>query len=143
MQIELATSDAAINACYTAMYELRPHLNAETFLPQVRRLQREGYHLAAGMDATGVIAVAGFRLGENLAWGRFLYVDDLVTVSGARSKGYGKAMLTWLQQHAAENECDQIHLDTSVQREAAQHFYTREGMTLAGYHYVALKLKGR
>ena len=31
------------------------------------------------------------RLGENLAWGRYLYVDDLVTLPAQRSLGHGAA----------------------------------------------------
>lgn len=57
-----------------------------------------------------MVAVAGFRVGENLAWGSFLYVDDLVTHSGHRSKGYGAKLLSWLKEQAAILSCEQIHL---------------------------------
>ena len=53
-----------------------------------------GYRLAFVQDTDGVVAVAGFRVGENLAWGRFLYVDDLVTLPSHRSKGYGAKLLS-------------------------------------------------
>ncbi|GMR05632.1 MAG: hypothetical protein BMS9Abin25_0207 [Gammaproteobacteria bacterium] len=35
-------------------------------------------------------------MGNNLAWGRFLYVDDLVTSSSAWSQGHGSPLLAWL-----------------------------------------------
>ena len=41
---------------------------------------------------------------EMLATGRTLYVDDLVTDEAQRSRGYGKAMLDWLQAHARDAE---------------------------------------
>ncbi|WP_363928505.1 hypothetical protein [Thiobacillus sp. 0-1251] len=45
--------------------------------------------MAFVQETDGVVAVAGFRVGDNFAWGRFLYVDDLVTHPAHRSKGYG------------------------------------------------------
>ena len=65
--------------------------------------------------AIQTVAVAGFRVGENLAWGRFLYVDDLVTLSAHRSKGYGSKLLTWLKAFAVREGCMQLHLDSGIQ----------------------------
>jgi GNAT superfamily N-acetyltransferase len=136
MQIDLASSDEAITDCYPIMRELRPHIGAEEFLSRVRLQQADGYRLAVLRDATGPVAMAGFRIGLNLAWGRHLYVDDLVTLPGKRSKGYGAALLEWLRAHAMEQGCEQLHLDSGLQREAAHRFYAREGMSKAGYHFV-------
>ena len=79
--------------------------------------------------------MAGFRIGESLAWGRFLYIDDLVTLSSRRSRGFGAALLSWLVEFATKEGCDQLHLDSGIQRKDAHRFYEREGMQLAGYHF--------
>ena len=81
------------------------------------------------------VAVAGFRVGENLAWGRHLYVDDLVTSAEHRSKGYGALLLGWLRGIAKERGCRELHLDSCVQRTDAHRFYLREGLTLSSYHF--------
>jgi GNAT superfamily N-acetyltransferase len=135
MNIRIATTDTAIVACYPVMRELRPHIAEEQFLPRVRSQESAGYRLAYVQEPNGVVAVAGFRVGENLAWGRFLYVDDLVTLSRHRSKGFGAQLLSWLKEHAAKEGCLQLHLDTGVQRKEAHRFYEREGMTVAGFHF--------
>ena len=96
-----------------------------------------GYRLAFVQAPTGVVAVAGFRFGENLAWGRFLYVDDLATLAGHRSSGYGGQLLSWLKELAAKEGCLHLHLDTGIQRKDAHRFYEREGMTMAGFHFLA------
>jgi GNAT superfamily N-acetyltransferase len=83
----------------------------------------------------GGVAVAGFRVGESLAWGRFLYVDDLVTLPAHRSQGYGSGLLAWLRAYAAQAGCGQLHLDSGVQRKDAHRFYEREGMTAAALHF--------
>jgi GNAT superfamily N-acetyltransferase len=136
MNIRIAITDAEIAACYPVMRELRPHIREEQFLSRVRCQESAGYRLAYVQEQDGVVAVAGFRVGENLAWGNFLYVDDLVTYSGHRSKGYGAKLLSWLQEQAAIQGCEQIHLDSGAQRKDAHRFYEREGMSLAGFHFV-------
>lgn len=135
MRPQIAQSDAEVVACFAVMHELRPHLRQAEFLAQVRSQQARGYELAyIGVDGRPV-AVAGFRMSENLAWGKFLYVDDLVTAAAERSKGYGAALLRWLCALAKERQCRQLHLDSGVQRTAAHAFYQREGMEIASYHF--------
>ena len=136
MTIRVATTDIEIAACYPVMRELRPHIAEERFLSRIRNQENTGYRLAFVHALDCVVAVAGFRIGENLAWGRFLYVDDLVTLSEHRSKGYGAELLSWLKEQAAKEGCEQMHLDSGVQRKEAHRFYERKGMTMASFHFV-------
>lgn len=135
MNICIAATDAEIAACYPVMRELRPHLAQGQFLSRVRSQENAGYRLAYVQVSDCVLAVAGFRLGENLAWGRFLYVDDLVTLPGQRSKGYGAKLLSWLKEQAAKEGCEQMHLDSGMQRKQAHRFYVREGMSMTSLHF--------
>lgn len=136
MQIRIAHTDAAIAACYPVMQQLRPHIVEDEFVVRVRRQGRAGYRLAFISAPDGqVTAVAGFRIGENLAWGRFLYVDDLVTRATHRSNGYGAQLLQWLKDYGAHEGCQQLHLDTRLQRKEAHRFYERAGMTASSLHF--------
>jgi len=136
MNIQFAESDAEIEACYPVMRELRPHVDPDDFLPRVRRQEEAGYRLAFLDDGKGVAAVAGCRIGENLAWGRFLYIDDLVTLPASRSRGHGARLLHWLRDFAEREGCGQIHLDSGAEKKSAHRFYEREGMAPAGIHFV-------
>jgi GNAT superfamily N-acetyltransferase len=139
-EIFLAEEDDEIRSCYTVMAELRPHVQPEEFLLRVRRqIEVAGYNLAYLTDGE-VKAVAGFRISECLAWGKFLYVDDLVSKSGDRSKGYGGDLFDWLVRYAKEEGCDQFHLDSGVQRFAAHRFYLNKRMAIECHHF-GLKLK--
>ncbi len=135
MNIRTATTDAEIAACFPVMRELRPHIAEDEFLSRVRGQQNTGYRLAYVLEADAVVAVAGFRIGENLAWGRFMYVDDLVTLPAHRSRGHGARLLSWLRQQAASEGCQQLHLDSGMQRKDAHRFYEREGMAITGFHF--------
>jgi GNAT superfamily N-acetyltransferase len=135
MNIRIATTDIEIAACYPVMRELRQHIKEDHFLARVRSQESAGYQLAFMRTPEAVVAVAGFRIGENLAWGRFLYVDDLVTHPSHRSEGYGARLLSWLKEYAAKEGCLQLHLDSGIQRKEAHRFYEREGMTMASFHF--------
>ena len=138
--IALATSDAELAACFPVMAQLRPHLTPEGFLSCVRRQQADGFQLAALTAAGVVVAVAGFRVLENLAWGRFLYVDDLVTDEAHRSRGHGETLFDWLVTHARAEGCEQVHLDSGVQRFGAHRFYLARRMDITCHHF-AMKFK--
>src|SRR5262245_43285564 len=99
--VEIADSDEAIQACHPVMAELRPRMDSpQKFLTQIRRQQESGFQLAFVREDNQVTAVAGFRINECLAWGKYLYVDDLVTANAARSRGHGKELLDWLFEYA-------------------------------------------
>ena len=117
------------------MKQLRPHLEAAEFVSRVRRLALAGYRLAYLELEGRPVGVAGFRAAEDLARGRFLYVDDLVTDEAFRSKGVGAQLLAWLRAQATAEACNSVQLDTGVQRKGAQRFYEREGLRLSCYHY--------
>ena len=141
VRIALAAEDDEILDCYPVMAELRPHVSADDFLPRVRRqMEIAGYKLAYLSDGE-VKAVAGFRVSECLAWGTFVYVDDLVSKEGERSKGYGGQLFDWLVEYARGEGCDQFHLDSGVQRFAAHRFYLAKRMSIEAHHF-GLKLRG-
>ena len=134
-KILIAKSDQEIMACYPVVVQLRPSYSEVDFLSQVKKQQENHYHLAYLKIADTVCSVAGYRYSENLAWGKFLYVDDLITDFNQRSNGYGKVLLDWLIEQAKEHQCQQLHLDSGVQRLDAHRFYQREGLLHTGHHY--------
>jgi GNAT superfamily N-acetyltransferase len=135
--IKHMNTDAEIRATHPVMKQLRSHLSEDQYLAAVRRQAENGnYRIAAVVDDDGVTkCVAGYRFTECLCWGKFLYVDDLVTDENARSGNYGKQMMEWLVTEAKENECKRIHLDSGVQRHSAHRFYLRERMDIIAYHF--------
>ena len=133
-EIKLAISDDEISACFAVISQLRPHLLEDSFVAQVKEQMQAGFKLACVLD-TNVVAVAGFRLAQNLAWGKFLYVDDLITDERVRSKGYGKQLVDWLSCYANEHACQQLHLDSGVQRFAAHKFYLTNNMYISSHHF--------
>lgn len=135
VHIAIATTDTDIQRCFPVMQQLRPHLVVDEFVTRIRQQEKQGYHLSFLEAENRIRAVGGFRIAENLAWGKFLYVDDLVTHEGDRAYGYGTALFEWLLAHAQHQNCDQFHLDSGVQRFAAHRFYMNRGMRISSHHF--------
>jgi GNAT superfamily N-acetyltransferase len=138
-RIRLMETPEDVALCFEVMRDLRPHLELAAFVDQVMCQQKEGYHLAVLEDADSVQVCAGYRISENLAFGRFLYVDDLVTAPSARSRGFGGELFDWLVAQARAAGCAQFHLDSGVQRFAAHRFYLTKRMDITSHHF-GLKL---
>jgi len=135
-EMQLATSVEQIRSCYKVMRQLRPHLPSEqAFVSQVQRQIEEGYRLAFIQADRQVKALAGFRLLEFLAWGKVLYIDDLVSDTATRNKGYGSKVLKWVMDEARKAKCDQVHLDSGPQRHDAHRLYLNHGFKIIGHHF--------
>ncbi|ASU78097.1 GNAT family N-acetyltransferase [Actinopolyspora erythraea] len=125
-------------AAYPVLRELRPRLDTVAeFLAAVDRQRRHGYRLiAAFAPEERVVAAAGFRAGECLAWGRYVYVDDLCTLPRARGNGYAGELLRWIAREAAATGAGEIHLDSGNGRHAAHRLYANSGFTAPSTHFV-------
>jgi GNAT superfamily N-acetyltransferase len=135
MSIHIAETDDAIVRCAAVMRQLRPHVAESEFVDRIRRQQAGGYHLAYLEDGGRVVAVAGYRVMDNLYSGRVLYVDDLATDEVVRSKGHGRQLLDWLVGQAREAGCQTLELDSGVQRFDAHRFYLTHRMVIASHHF--------
>lgn len=131
-----AVSEDLILTCYPVIAQLRPAFSEDEFLQQVEALSRDhGYRLVFAPVNGKAGAVAGFRTGRSLSWGRYLYIDDLVTDSGMRSLGLGQRLMNWLFDEASRLRCEGIHLDSGVHRFDAHRFYMRNGLEIRGHHF--------
>lgn len=139
MKVALAVSETELARCFPVMTQLRPHLSKEDFVRQVTRQQRDGYRLACLEHEGEIRSLAGFRIMEMLAFGKLMYVDDLVTAENHRSRGYGASLFDWLIARAKADGCAQLHLDSGVHRFAAHRFYLMKRMKISSHHF-SLKL---
>jgi GNAT superfamily N-acetyltransferase len=131
-----AESEAAIAACFPTMRELRPHLaSAEELVERVARQHAHGYRLLAAWHGERAVAIAGYRLQENLIRGRFIYVDDLVALPSERRSGLGGQLLEEVARIGAGQHCRALVLDTALDNVLAHRFYYRSGMLAAALRF--------
>ena len=122
------------------MAELRPHVQEDQFLLLVSRLAQVAKFQLAFLFDGEVKAVAGIRISEWLAGGKYLEIEDLVSKSRDRSRGYGGELFDWVARYAIEQNCNHLRLVSNVSRQHAHRFYLRKGMTIEA-HYFSLELK--
>lgn len=135
-RLSLVDSDKDYLSCFDVMRELRPHLtDAAAFTAQVRRQAEQGYCLLAAWQDEQVRGLAGYRILENLLYGRFLYIDDLVIAADARRQALGGKLINTLREEAHKQGCARLVLDTALGNSLGQRFYFRQGLLAHGMHF--------
>jgi GNAT superfamily N-acetyltransferase len=126
---------------HPAMRELRTRYAEEReFAEHVDGVLRPAGYRLVGAFVPGhesAVAVAGFRLGQSLAWGHHLYLDDLSTAAEARRQGHAGALLDWVLGEARRLGCGQLHLDsgTGLERFDAHRLYHNHGLAIHAHHF--------
>jgi GNAT superfamily N-acetyltransferase len=121
--------EAGASACWPLMRQLRPHLESEAaFVSRWHRQVASGYRLLALYRDGRPVALAGFRVQENLVYGPHLYVDDLVTDEAERSAGHGARLMARLVEEGRALGCARLVLDTPLTNVLGHRFYYRNGL---------------
>ena len=118
-------SDDDLNRAFPVMQELRTHLpNAGEFIRRVREGEEKAGYILFGLENDGgVVALCGVQPFVTLYYDNVLWVCDLVTSGGARSRGYGAKLLTEVEQWARGNGYLSIALSSGIDRKDAHRFY--------------------
>jgi len=114
--------------------QLRPALPPD-YDGKLRRIFAQGGRMVAAVEGEQVLGVAVWRCYEDSFNDRKLYVDDLVTDEGRRSRGVGRALLAECERLGRELGARVLALDSGVQRGRAHAFYFREGMTVTSFSF--------
>jgi GNAT superfamily N-acetyltransferase len=131
-----AETAADIAACFPVMVQLRPHLcDAEELVRRVLRQRKDGYWLLAAWRGETPAGLAGYRVEENLIYGRFVYVDDLVTAEGERGGGIGACLLDAVAAEGQRLGCAFLVLDTGLDNVLAHRFYYRQELLARGLRF--------
>lgn len=134
MNIVELTTDAEFRAAFPVMQELRAHLSEDVYLHLLHDMvEHHGYRLFALYDVGQIVALAGIEIMVTLYFGRSVHVHELITTESGRSKGYGRALLGYMDEFARENGCGVVWLSSATHRLDAHRFYEQH----MGYERVA------
>lgn len=122
--IKELNSQKEILKAYPLMKQLAEHIDEETYLGIVNEAKEyENYKMFALIEDGEIVAVTGFKPMVTLYYGRSIWVSDLVTDTTKRSKGYGRKLLSYVQEWSKENNYENVSLSSALQRTGAHSFY--------------------
>lgn len=121
---QIADPDRAV----PLLSELRATLDAATFQRRLLAALAGGYRLLGAEQGDELVGVLGYRIVEDICWGKTLYVDDLNISPDQRGKGVGGKLLGAAKAAATNAACDHIRLCSGLTRLDAHRFYEAHGM---------------
>jgi len=134
-EVRRAADEADVRRCWPVFRELRRNIDTESeYVDRWKRQRDEGYEIVYIEETGGVVAVGGYRLLHSMAWGRYIYLDDLAALTVQQGRGLGAAILQWVQREARRLGCEGVHLDTGYHRQKAHKTYLRNGFILDSHH---------
>jgi len=135
--LEFIESEDDALACYELMRELRPQLaSGQEFVERWKRQSAVGYRLLAVWHAERPVALAGFRVQENLTHGTHVYVDDLVTTEAARGAGHGRLLMDRLKEEVRNIGLNKLLLDARLNNLLGHRFYYRQGLLATAFRFI-------
>ncbi|MEB3054640.1 GNAT family N-acetyltransferase [Bacillus pseudomycoides] len=136
MNVKEIKSEDQLDAVLSVLQQLRTALTKEEAQFLFRQMKEERYQLfSLCNDADEVVSLAGVAVCTNFYNKKHVFVYDLVTAGAHRSKGYGKALLSYIEEWGAEKGCSSVVLTSAFPRVDAHGFYEREGYDKVSYSF--------
>ncbi len=123
IEIQELTSHEEFREAFPVMRELRTRLDEAAYLSLLEKMIPEGYRLFALRNSGKIVALAGIAILTNFYYDRYVYVYDLITATEARSRGFGRHLLAFIESFARQENCETIALSSGLQRADAHRFY--------------------
>lgn len=130
---ELTSIDDMV-AIFPVLSNMYPDLSIEEYKEIIPKRKVEGYRMVGVFDGEKCVCAAGFWVGVRFYCGKFIQLDNMVSMPEARSKGAGKMLVDWIKAVGKTEGCNKIILDTYVENFEAHKFFLREDFLIRGYH---------
>ena len=122
--IKELTTENQWREAFPLVKQLRTHLHEDEYVSLVQSAVNEHHYRIFGVwDGDVLKGVVGFMPMTTLYYGSFIWICDLVTDENARSKGYGKGLLNFVEVYAKEHGFTKVALSSGLQRQDAHRFY--------------------
>lgn len=121
-----------------AVFDVLAHMYPNMSRPEYEAILPErvetGYRMLGVFDGEKCICSAGFWISYRFYCGKFIQLDNMVTLPDARSKGVGKLVVDFIKNTGKSDGCKKVLVDTYVENFSAHRFFLREGFIIRGYH---------
>jgi GNAT superfamily N-acetyltransferase len=115
-----------IKDSYLLLKEIRDNQTLDDFCTMFYFMKDEDYKMIGLYENSELITVSNIKLDFNSAYGKYIYIYDLVTKPEKRSQGYGKKMIKYISSLAISFDCENLVLNSLIDKVEAHRFYKRE-----------------
>lgn len=125
-----------LKEAYEILQEIREDQSFDDFCTMFYFMNEENYKMIGWYDDNELITITNIKLDFSTYYGKYIYIYDLVTKTNKRSQGYGKKMIKYLSSLALSFDCDNLVLNSLIDKVEAHRFYKRENFNQDFYALV-------
>ncbi len=125
-----------LESVWEVLSQLRDGLDYDEFEDLIYEMRSKEYKMFGLFEGEELVTYAGAYIQTNLYHKRHLFVDDLVTYESVRSRGYGEAMMGYLDNYAKMGGCERVVLSSGIEHQDAHRFYVKIGFKKKSYQFV-------
>lgn len=142
MLFKTILSKEELSQAYEILMEIRDNQSLDDFCTMFYFMKEDGYKMVGLYDNNELITITNIKLDFSSYYGKYVYIYDLITKEDKRSQGFGKKMIKYITSLATSFDCDNIVLNSLIDKVEAHKFYQRENFTQNFYALVKpLKIK--
>lgn len=119
---------------YDVLKHMYDSLSESQYEEIIAKRAEENYRMVGVFDNDKCVCAAGFWIGTRFYSGKFIQLDNLVTLPDYRSKGVGKMIVDYVKKIGKNEDCSRLLVDSYVENFDAHKFFFREGFIIRGYH---------
>ena len=123
-----------LKEAFDILKELRTKLTLKEFLDLKSKTKK--YKMYGLFFEGKLVSFAGIGILTNMYHKKHLFVYDLVTKSGLRSRGFGKKLMGFLEKLGKKENCQKVVLTSRLERVDAHRFYESFGMRKKSYTFI-------
>ncbi|CAI8911166.1 MULTISPECIES: GNAT family N-acetyltransferase [Bacillus] len=136
MNVKEIKTEEQLDEVLPVLHQLRTALTKEEAQSLFHQMKEERYQLfSLYNEENEVVSLAGVAVCTNFYNKKHVFVYDLVTAEVHRSEGYGKVLLSYIEEWGIEKGCSSIVLTSAFPRSDAHRFYEREGYDKVSYSF--------
>jgi GNAT superfamily N-acetyltransferase len=134
MQTKEFTTIPEMLAVFHVLAHMYPDMTYEEYASILPDRLSGGYRMLGVFDGDKCVCTGGFWVSFRFYCGKFIQLDNMVTLPEYRSKGVGKLVTDWIKETGKSEACERVLIDTYVENFEAHRFFFREGFIIRGYH---------
>lgn len=120
---------------------LNPTMTDELLIKRLNEIQEYNYNCIGIYQQDKLVGISGFWILYKIYSGKHIEPDNVIIDPSYRNQNLGAALMKWIHDYAAENNCNTSELNCFTNNHKGYKFWIEQGYEIIGFHMIK-KIQG-